>query len=161
MKIKQYILPLIILAAIFLAGRFTASDNSDELKDNWKQERKLLMEGIIKKQTDLTRLQADSIAVRKQMTLDSLRFSRALEVNQRAYTALKRKYNEINLNRADAHVLDSLVAGLYAEWFYLLPAHFQSQASRIWRNETSSSGRIITHVAKKSGIARIRKNRLI
>ena len=113
MKIKQYILPLIILAAIFLAGRFTASDNSDELQENWKQERKLLMEGIIKKQTDLTRLQADSIAVRKQMTLDSLRFSRALEVNQRAYTALKRKYNEINLNRASVHELDSLITKLY------------------------------------------------
>lgn len=113
--ILKYAIPLVILAGIFLAGRYSAPDNSDELKENWKQERKLLMEGIVKKQAEVTSLRADSLAIREQMTLDSLRFSRALEVNQRAYTALKRKYNEINLNRADAHTLDSVILSLFPD----------------------------------------------
>lgn len=54
--ILKYAIPLVILAGIFLAGRFTASDNTDELQENWKQERKLLMEGIVKKQAEVTDL---------------------------------------------------------------------------------------------------------
>jgi hypothetical protein len=112
MKLILKYWPALLILLAFIAGRFTANDNSDELQENWKQERKLLMEGIIKKQAEVTSLRADSLAIRKEMTLDSLRFSRALEVNQRAYTALKRKYNEINLNRASVHDLDSIVSVL-------------------------------------------------
>lgn len=107
--------PVLLILLAFLSGRFTASDNTEELEHNWKQERKLLMEGIVKKQAEVTSLRADSLAIRKEMTSDSLRFSRALEVNQRAYTALKRKYNEINLNRADAHTLDSVILSLFPD----------------------------------------------
>jgi hypothetical protein len=102
--------PVLLILLAFFSGRFTASDNSEELLENGKQERQLLMEKVVEKQVEITKLRKDSAAVRGKMHLDSLRFAKALQENQRAYNALKRKYNEINLNRATVHGLDSIVS---------------------------------------------------
>lgn len=51
--------------------------------------------------------------IQEKMKSDSLEFAKALRVNKQAYLKLKKKYNEINLSRADAHSLDSLVSVLY------------------------------------------------
>src|SRR5688500_15304389 len=97
---KKY-MPLAILALIiFFAGRWTKDDNSKELKEKYEQERQVdrdRISGLVEK---LTAKDAESRTINEERIQDSLRFSDALERNQTAYNRLKRKYNEINLNRA-------------------------------------------------------------
>lgn len=60
--ILKYAIPLIILAAIFLSGRYTASDNSDQQLEKGKQERQLLMDKVVEKQVEIAALTAKSKA---------------------------------------------------------------------------------------------------
>lgn len=115
---KKFIPYILLALIIFLAGRWTKEDNSKELEAKYKAERKLILDVLGKKQIEVARLQADSEAIRKEMVQDSLRFAGALERNQTAYNRLKKKYNEINLHRADAQSLDSLVSRLYPARLY-------------------------------------------
>lgn len=110
---KRYIPYAIILLIIFFAGRYSKSDKTPELEQKWKSERKLTLDQLQKKQVEITHLEALQKEIDRRRVEDSLKFASALERNQRAYNALKKKYNEINLNRATAHELDSVVSVLY------------------------------------------------
>lgn len=112
---KKYIPYILLAIIIFLAGRWTKEDNSKELEARYKAERKLILDVLGKKQIEVANLDLKAQKVEKRRVRDSLYFAGKLEANQRAYLALKKKYNEINLSRADAHVLDSLVSGLYPD----------------------------------------------
>jgi hypothetical protein len=110
--IKKY-WPVILCVLLFFAGRLTAPKPDKELKAKFEAEREAILEVIGQKDAQIVQMAERSHEIRRQMTLDSLRFAGALEVNQMAYSALKRKYNEINLNRATVHELDSIIAALY------------------------------------------------
>lgn len=106
--------PWILCLALFLIGRLTAPSSDGENLAREK-EREALYQMLEQKQGRLDVLRKDSLAIREKMSVDSLNFSIALKANNEAYIKLKKKYNEINLSRANAHTLDSLISGLYPE----------------------------------------------
>lgn len=108
-------LPYVLALVLFLAGRWTAPQPDKELRKKFEAERESILEVIGQKDAQIVRLNEASHAIEKERVQDSLRFAGALESNKRAYSALKRKYNEINLNRANAHTLDSLVSVLFPD----------------------------------------------
>lgn len=112
-KLTKYIPHIAIALIIFFAGRFSKDDDSKELEALRKKERTMFQQQIIKKQVEIQGLIKAQQEIERQRIEDSIRFAGALERNQIAYNRLKKKYNEINLNRADAHTLDSLLFSLY------------------------------------------------
>jgi gas vesicle protein len=109
------LLPYLLIIAAFFAGLFSAPDRSKELEKKFEQEREVILEAIGQKDRQIIEMAAESREIRERMVQDSLRFAGALEANKRAYTALKKRYNEINLNRADAAQLDSILSRLYPD----------------------------------------------
>lgn len=117
-KYMKYILkywPILLILFAFIAGRFSSPDVSKELQIKFEQERQRDREAISGLLKKITALSSESRTIREQMTLDSLKYSDALERNKQAYQSLKKKYYEINLSRANAHDLDSLVSRLYPD----------------------------------------------
>ena len=112
MKHLQKYWPILLILLAFLSGRWTASKDTGEL-EKLREDRKVIIQGIINKQVEVTQLRAAQEETERKRVSDSLYYANALQTNKRAYTALKKKYNEINLNRADAHTLDSLLFSLY------------------------------------------------
>lgn len=110
--ITQY-WPVLLILLAFLGGRYSSPDHSEEVEKQYKKERNLILEAIAQKQLEVAALDKRMETIEAERVQDSLRFAGALEVNQRAYTALKKKYNEINLNRATHAQLDSVVSVLY------------------------------------------------
>lgn len=112
---KKYI-PYILILAAFLAGMFLGSSNDSKLlQDKWEKERKVILESLLEKQVrEATLIKAGEATEQKRVN-DSLYYARQLESNKQAYLALKKKYNEINLNRATVPELDSIVARLYPD----------------------------------------------
>lgn len=107
-------------ALLFIAGILIGllSGNSGrlerkELKEKYQEEQNQILEVIGQKDAEIVRLNEASGAIRERMQSDSAFFAHALNENKRAYSALKKKYNEINLNRASVADLDSLVSVLY------------------------------------------------
>lgn len=111
---KQY-LPYILAVALFFAGRWTGQKPDTELMEKYESERIFHMEQIKALKGKGDSLVKAGEAIREKMYSDSLKFSSDLQANKEAYLKLKKKYNEINLSRADAHLLDSLVSSLYAD----------------------------------------------
>ena len=115
-NLKTYLLLAGIILA-FILGLFSGSgkDAERELQERYKAERKLILDQITKKQVEIYKLNQAQKAIEARRVQDSLQFAGALERNQTAYNRLKKKYNEINLNRADAHLLDSIVSELFPD----------------------------------------------
>ena len=107
--------PVILAALLFFVGRCTAPKPDKELRAKYEQERDAIMEVIGQKDAKIIQMAAESREIRKQMTSDSLKFSVELGANKRAYTALKKKYNEINYTRYTAHDLDSVLSVLFPD----------------------------------------------
>lgn len=105
-------LPYFLAAALFLAGRWMAPDGKD-LIQKYEVERNYHLSEIKKLNARADDLAKAGLKLAEKMKADSLKTAHALKANNEAYLKLKKKYNEINLNRADAHTLDSLVSGLY------------------------------------------------
>ena len=105
--------PFILCALLFWAGRLTAPDNSKALEAKYEAERKQDRKAISDLMAKDALKSAEFDRVRDQLRKDSLNFSVQLQANKRAYSALKKRYNEINLNRADSHLLDSIIMKLY------------------------------------------------
>lgn len=108
--------PYLLCIAFFLLGQFLGTqDKSGEelLKRKFEQEQQWDRDSISALLNKITALSAESATIRERMVQDSLKYSDALERNQRAYLALKRKYDEINLSRATVHDLDSIVSVLF------------------------------------------------
>lgn len=112
-KIKKYIPHLIILLIIFFAGRWSKDNNSPELEAKFKQERKLILDQLQKKQIKVSELENRMREIDSHRVQDSLFYADRLSENQTAYNRLKKKYNEINLNRATHSDLDSLIGVLF------------------------------------------------
>ena len=113
-KYIPYAIALLILAA-FIAGRMSGGNNDaeKELLNQWEKEREAYHQAIGQKDAQIVRLNQAQEAINQRRVSDSIRFAGALERNQMAYNRLKKKYNEINLNRATVHQLDSVVSALY------------------------------------------------
>jgi hypothetical protein len=109
------LLPYALCLILFFVGRLTAPKPDKELKAKYEQERDAIMEVIGQKDGQISRLNEDAEAIKAKFSADSAIFMDKLLDNQRAYSALKRKYNEINLNRADAQSLDSIISRLYPD----------------------------------------------
>jgi hypothetical protein len=113
MTTKQWIIGLVFAAAAaFAAGFFYRPEPKPDYD---KKEREVHLEMIKRNSDRIARLSLDSLTIRQKMYSDSLKFSGALKANNEAYLKLKKKYNEINLSRANAHTLDSLVSSLYPD----------------------------------------------
>lgn len=115
MKYIQKYWPLLAIIAAFFCGQFSGGKPEKELIQKFEQERERDRAAISNLLKEITHLNAESQTIREQMVQDSIRFTGALERNQRAYTALKRKYYEIDLRRANSSTLDSIVSRLYPE----------------------------------------------
>lgn len=113
MKYILKYLPYLLIIAAFISGRFSAPDNSKEIVKKYEDERDVIFKAIQSKDVVIIGLKAQGDKVDKERKRDSLNFSVQLQANKRAYLSLKKKYNEINLNRASVHELDSIVTGLY------------------------------------------------
>jgi hypothetical protein len=109
----QWITGLIFAAIVAVV--VTALFKREPSTEYDKKEREVHLEMIKRNSDRIARLSLDSLTIRQKMYSDSLKFSEALKANNEAYLKLKKKYNEINLSRADAHTLDSLVSGLYPD----------------------------------------------
>jgi hypothetical protein len=110
----QWITGLIFAAIIAVAVTGLFSGKADKSVYDEK-ERAVHLEMIRRNSERIERLSLDSLTIRQKMYSDSLKYSGLLKANNEAYLKLKKKYNEINLSRADAHTLDSLVSGLYPD----------------------------------------------
>ena len=113
MKRLANYLPYILAAVLFFAGRWTAPQPDKGLLKRYEVERKYHIDQISKLNARADDLAKAGLRLSEKMKSDSLKFSIALKANNEAYLKLKKKYNEINLNRADAHTLDSVVLSLY------------------------------------------------
>lgn len=113
-NIKLYLSLALILTA-FAAGLLSGNsrDAEKELEAKYKEERKLILDQLQKKQVEIWHLNEAQKAIERRRVSDSIRFAGALERNQRAYNALKKKYNEINLSRASHAQLDSIIFVLF------------------------------------------------
>ena len=112
--IKQYF-PILLILLAFFSGRWTKDDNSKELEEKYEQERKVDRDSIRELQRRAALKVVEFDHFKKQMKSDSAFYAGKLEANQRAYNSLKRKYNEINLNRATSAQLDSIVSVLFPD----------------------------------------------
>jgi hypothetical protein len=109
---KSFI-PYILAVALFFAGRWTGPKPDTELLKKYETERIFHVEQIKALKAKADDLAGAGKAIREKMYSDSLKFSSDLRANKEAYLKLKKKYNEINLIRANAQSLDSLVSSLY------------------------------------------------
>lgn len=106
-------LPYILCVVLFFAGRLSSPDRSKEVEKKYKEEQEIILKAKALGDVKIADLIKAQERVERERVQDSLRFASALEANQRAYNALKRKYNEINLSRATVRQLDSAVSVLY------------------------------------------------
>lgn len=111
-KLSNYI-PFVLAGVLFFAGRWTSPKPDKELMQKYESERKYHLSQIDSLEGKAYDLLQAGLAIREKMYSDSLKFSSDLQVNKQAYLKLKKRYNEINLSRADAHDLDSIVSFLY------------------------------------------------
>lgn len=113
-KLSNYI-PFVLAGVLFFAGRWTAPKPDNELMEKYEAERKHHLSQIDSLKGKAGDLVKAGEAIREKMYSDSLKFSSDLLANKEAYLKLKKKYNEINLSRADAQLLDSLISSLYPD----------------------------------------------
>jgi len=113
-KIKPF-LSYILAAALFFAGRWTSSDNSSELERKYALERKYHLNEIEKLKAAIDDRDKVGQQIVKKMYEDSVKAAIDLRANKEAYGKLKKKYNEINLNRASSVQLDSVLSVLYPD----------------------------------------------
>ena len=114
-KLPLWLTVVVLFAALSLVGRWTAPKPDKDLLQKYETERKfhlLRIEDLNGKLADRDKV---GFIIREKMKEDSLIFSEQLQANNKAYLRLKKKYNEINLHRANAHTLDSLVSRLYPD----------------------------------------------
>lgn len=116
-KMKKYLnyLPYVLAGILFFAGRCSMPAADKDLIKKYELERKTLLEDVKVREARIIDRDKEAATIVQKMKEDHARDSVALKANNEAYLKLKRKYNEINLSRADAHVLDSLVSGLYPD----------------------------------------------
>jgi hypothetical protein len=112
-KLKTF-LPYILAGGLFFAGRWTGPDNSKELTRKYELERKYHLNEISKLNAALVDRDSLGLRIMRKMHEDSLKTAIDLRANKEAYGRLKKKYNEINLNRASSAQLDSLVEVLFS-----------------------------------------------
>jgi hypothetical protein len=105
----------LIFGAIVMIVGIALYFRKDDKSVYEERERDVHLEMIRRNSERIERLSLDSLTIRQKMYSDSLKYSGLLKANNEAYLKLKKKYNEINLSRADAHTLDSLVSGLYPD----------------------------------------------
>jgi hypothetical protein len=113
MKSLLKYLPYLLAAALFFVGRWTGPDVDNSLLKKYEVERKYHLDEINKRNEQISHLSKQWFKLRQYMIEDSIRYANELKANNEAYLKLKKKYNEINLNRATVHQLDSIVAKLY------------------------------------------------
>lgn len=113
-KLSNYI-PYLLAGVLFFAGRWTAPKPDTELMQKYEEERKYHLSQIDSLKGKAGDLVKAGEAIKEKMYSDSLKFSSDLRANKEAYLKLKKKYNEINLSRANAQSLDSIVSRLYPD----------------------------------------------
>jgi len=113
-NLSKYI-PYILAAVLFFAGRWTSPKPDKELMQKYESERTYHLSQIDSLKGKADDLADTGAAILEKMYSDRLKYENALQANKEAYLKLKKKYNEINLNRADAQLLDSLISSLYPD----------------------------------------------
>lgn len=107
--------PWVLCVALFFVGRISSPKPDKELIRKYEMEREFHRLQITTLNAKLADRDKSGLAILEKMKSDSLKSADALRANKEAYLTLKKRYNEINLNRADSHLLDSLVSRLYPD----------------------------------------------
>jgi hypothetical protein len=108
-------LPYILIVVAFAAGMLLKTSPDKELRKKWEDERRKLEESIKSRDARILILTGQGEAIKERMQQDSLQAVVALKGKDSRIKSLTNKLNEINLARADADSLDSIIARLYPD----------------------------------------------